>query len=157
MEGARPCSPRRTWQECTLARRSPPACLQDGALVLVPPATRDAATRLADDGIRFLDSIDQLRAYAAEFLAAASKQVLRKGSGGRRLSFPRTAETGPEWKEYAAPFTLPWQGDYVDELKLKVAGLKCRLNQLGQDRKRLEQECARSAAAKEAELARLTG
>lgn len=52
---------------------------------------------------------------------------------------------------------LPLQGDYVDEQKLKVAGLKCRLNQLGQDRKRLEQECARSAAAKEAELARLTG
>ncbi len=52
---------------------------------------------------------------------------------------------------------LPVQADFVDQQKLRVAGLKTRLSKLAQDRRRMEQEFSQALAAKQAELARLSG
>ncbi|GAB4822018.1 hypothetical protein N2152v2_009064 [Parachlorella kessleri] len=94
----------------------------DGAVVLLQPATRDSAAKLAEDGIHFLDSIGKLCSFASEYLAAVGEQA-----------------------------------DFVDQQKLRVAGLKTRLSKLAQDRRRMEQEFSQALAAKQAELARLSG
>lgn len=49
------------------------------------------------------------------------------------------------------------QADYVDQQKLRAAGLKVRLSKLAQERRLLDQEQGAALAAKQAELARLEG
>ncbi len=44
-------------------------------MVLLQPATRDSAAKLAEDGIHFLDSIGKLCSFASEYLAAVGEQV----------------------------------------------------------------------------------
>jgi hypothetical protein len=44
-------------------------------VVLVQPAVRDGAAKLAEDGIHFLDSIDKLCSFAADYLGVVGRQV----------------------------------------------------------------------------------
>lgn len=44
-------------------------------MVLVDPDTRDNAAKLAENGLRFLDGVEQLCKFAAEYLEAVGQQV----------------------------------------------------------------------------------